>query len=219
MKDPRATAAGRTAKRQTALAIHAALDCFARSGARADCVLLACFGDPGLDALREVAAVPVIGLIEAAVAEGARHGARYSIVTGGALWRDMLREALQARGLEAGLASILTVAPTGAEIAADPEGALALLAQACARAIGEDGAQTVILGGAGLVGLARRLEELTGVPVVCSIEAGARAAFAALAEGPGGGASGASQGVAAPVESAGLSAALADLLAQSRPAR
>lgn len=202
-----------------AIASHGALDCFARSDARADCVLLACFGDPGLDALREVAAVPVIGLIEAAVAEAARHGARYSIVTGGALWRDMLGEALQARGLAAGLASILTVAPTGAQIAADPEGAFALLAQACARAIREDGAQSVILGGAGLVGLARRLEEQAGAPVVCSIEAGARAAFAALAAHGGAGRFAASQSGAAPVDSVGLSPALAALLAQRPPAR
>ncbi len=82
-----------------AVAGHAALDAFANHGAEADAVLLACFGDPGLDALREVSAVPVIGLIEAAVEAALARGKSYSIVTGGELWRDMLRESLTLRGL------------------------------------------------------------------------------------------------------------------------
>lgn len=193
-----------------AVAGHAALDAFAQAGRGASAVLLACFGDPGLDALREVSPVPVIGLVEAAVAEAA-HGERaYAIVTGGVLWRDMLYETLRTRGLDNRLASILTVAPTGGQIAADPEGALAILAQACGEAIGRDGAQAVILGGAGLVGLAGRVQHMIGAPVICSVEAGARAAFAAIAAAPSTAAP-----VAAPaIDSVGLSRPLADLLSR-----
>lgn len=190
-----------------AIAGHAALDAFAQAGAGASAVLLACFGDPGLDALREVSPIPVIGLVEAAVAEAAQDGRAYSIVTGGVLWRSMLLETLQARGLETGLASILTVAPTGGQIAADPDGALALLAQACAEAIRRDGAGAVILGGAGLVGLAGRVQHMIGAPVVCSVEAGARAAFAAIAAGRSN-----APVAAPPIDSVGLSRPLADLL-------
>ena len=49
-----------------AVAGHAALDAFARHGKGCQVVLLACFGDPGLEALREVAGCPVISLIDAA---------------------------------------------------------------------------------------------------------------------------------------------------------
>ena len=87
----------------------------------------------------------------------------------------MLRESLLIRGLASQLASIRTVAPDGGMIARDPDGALRLLADACAACIAEDGAETVILGGAGLIGLAHRIEPLIKAPVICSVMAGLRA--------------------------------------------
>lgn len=163
-----------------AVAGHAALDCLAQHGDGADTVLLACFGDPGLDALREVSPVPVIGLVEAACQEAGRNGRRYAIVTGGERWGPMLDEMIRIRGLQHGLAHIKTVAPTGGQIAADPDGALAMLADTCRECITQHGAQAVILGGAGLLGLAARVEALIGQPVICSVEAGIRAAAVAL---------------------------------------
>jgi allantoin racemase len=157
-----------------AVASHAAIDAFATHAPGHDRVLLACFGDPGLDALREASSVPVIGLVEASALEASAGGRRYSIVTGGALWEPMLRESLQMRGLADHLASIRTVAPDGGMIARDPEGALRLLADACAACVVEDGAQAVILGGVGLIGLAHRIEPLVKAPVICSVMAGLR---------------------------------------------
>ena len=48
-----------------------------------DGVLIGCFGDPGLFALRESSACPVTGLAEASFIEAARRGP-FAIVTGGA---------------------------------------------------------------------------------------------------------------------------------------
>jgi allantoin racemase len=167
-----------------AIAAHAALDAFAEHGAGADAVLLACYGDPGLDALREIAGVPVIGLIEAAAEEATATGGRFAVVTGGSRWAPMLREFHLARGLDTRLAAVRTVAPTGGEIASDPEGALAQLAAACRTCAAEDGAGAVILGGVGLIGLAARLQPEVPVPVICSVEAGFRAAARALTQPP-----------------------------------
>lgn len=167
-----------------AIASHASLDAFARHGAGTDAILLACFGDPGLDALREIASVPVIGLVEAAGHEASAGGRRYAIVTGGERWGPMLEEILRLRNLDGSLAAIRTVAPSGAAIAADPDGAIAMLAQACQSVVKEDGAQAVILGGAGLVGLAARVQPYVSAPLICSVEAGVRAALAALTQAP-----------------------------------
>jgi allantoin racemase len=166
-----------------AVAGHAALDAFAAHGEGCDAVLLACFGDPGLDALREVAHCPVVSLIDAACAEAGSDGRRFSIVTGGERWGPMLTEMIMARGLSGQLASIKTVAPTGGEIARDPERAAATLADACRRCAREDGADAVILGGAGLIGIADLIRPVLPVDVICSNEAGFRAAAAALAAG------------------------------------
>jgi Asp/Glu/hydantoin racemase len=163
-----------------AIATHAALDAYAREGAGCDAVLLACFGDPGLFALREVARVPVAGLAEAAMAEASARG-RYAIVTGGVRWKPMLERLALALGFDDRLAAIRTVAPSGAEIAADPDRAMRVLADACDACAREDGAEVVILGGAGLAGLAARLQADVGVPLIDSVHAGARAVAAALA--------------------------------------
>lgn len=167
-----------------AVAGHAALDAFARHEAGCDVVLLACFGDPALDALREVAGRPVISLIDASCAEAGLGGRRFSIVTGGERWGPMLREMLAARTLEHQLASIRTVAPTGGDIARDPEGSAALLAETCGACAREDGAEAVILGGAGLIGIAELIQPRLPIDIVCSNAAGFRATARALSEGP-----------------------------------
>jgi allantoin racemase len=166
-----------------AVAGHAALDAFAAHGSGCDAVLLACFGDPGLEALREVADCPVISLIDASCAEAGIGGRRFSIVTGGERWGPMLKEMIRARGLEPQLASIMTVAPTGGEIAKDPEGAAALLAEACRRCANEDGAEAVILGGAGLIGIASIIQPGLRMNIICSNEAGLRDVAKVLAAG------------------------------------
>jgi len=158
-----------------AIAGHSALDGVAEYGQGCDAVLLACFGDPGLFAVREVCAMPVIGLAEAAMREAAVHG-RFSIVTGGALWRPMLERLAAALGYTGNVARIRTIALTGAEIAADPEGSIAFLAAECRAAALEDDAQAVILGGAALAGMAARIAPQVSVPVIDSVHAGARVA-------------------------------------------
>ena len=161
-----------------AVAAHAALDAWANELSQhqpqpaPEAVLIGCFGDPGLMALRESSPVPVTGLAEASFIEAARHG-RYAIVTGGERWGPMLQRLAQALGHAHALAGIHTVAPTGAQLAADPEAARTLLAQACRDVVRQMGVQAVILGGAGLAGMAALVQPQVTVPVIDSVVAGA----------------------------------------------
>jgi allantoin racemase len=184
---------------------HAALDAYAIHAGKVDGVLLACFGDPGLLALQEIADVPVLGLAQASFAAAGKGGRRFGIVTGGVRWRPMLEQLAAELGHAEGLACIETLTMTGGEIAADPDGAITALAEACGAAAGK-GAEAVILGGAGLVGLAARVQPLVTLPVVCSVTAGFEAAFAAI-EAPR-----ATMRDIPAVQSAGLSPELAALL-------
>lgn len=159
-----------------AIGAHAALDCWHRRGAGCDGVLLACFGDPGLFALKEVAPVPVVGLAEACMAQAAEAGP-FAIVTGGAAWKPMLERFAAMLGHRDRLLAVRTVPLSGAQIAADPDGSIAALAAEC-RGAAADGARTVILGGAGLAGLAARIE--APVPVLDSVLVGARRLAALL---------------------------------------
>ena len=153
------------------VAAHAVLQTWA-SEPTADAVLIGCFGDPGLFALREHCTGPVTGLAEAAFIEAARHGS-FAVVTGGDRWPPMLRRLAQALGYGKSLACIETVTPTGAQLMADPDLAREHLSGACERAAGS-GAQAIIIGGAGLAGWAVRLQPACPLPLIDSVEAGLR---------------------------------------------
>src|ERR1700730_1515026 len=190
-----------------AIAGHAALDALAEHVADCDVVYLACFGAPGLAALKEVSPVPVVGMAEASVQAACGLGSRFAIVTGGAAWAPMLKELVVGFGLSDRLAAIRTIEQSGGEIARDPDFALDSIVAACNACAIHDGAESIILGGPGLGGLAGGVPVAVHVPVICSVEAGTRAVLAVGDRG---------RGVRVPltVDSVGLSTALAKLLAR-----
>lgn len=163
------------------VAAHAALDAWSRHHEGCAAVLLACFGDPGLFALREVSPVPVLGLAEASMRAARRSAARFSIVTGGAAWKPMLERLAGALGFGDALAGVRIMALTGAQAAADPDAAVSIIAAECRAARDADGAEAVVLGGAGFAGLAKRASAAAGFPVIDSVEAGAHEIAALLA--------------------------------------
>ena len=66
-----------------AIAGHAAVDALANDKGKKDAVVLACFGDPGLAALKEVSDAPVVGMADASILQACAMGKKFSIVTGG----------------------------------------------------------------------------------------------------------------------------------------
>ena len=190
-----------------AIAGHAALDALAAHVDGCDAVLLACFGDPGLLALKELSPVPVVGMAEASCHLACTIGQRFAIVTGGERWPAMLEEFVAARGLTSRLAGIRALAPTGDVLTRDLEAGIAKLAEACRLTVEQDGADVVILGGAALAGLAARVGEAARVPVICSLESGIRLTLAAAALRPEKAGVG-SLAIPPTIESVGLSEAL-----------
>jgi Asp/Glu/hydantoin racemase len=190
-----------------AIAGHAAVDALANDTGRKDAVVLACFGDPGLAALKEVSGVPVVGMADASILQACAVGRRFSIVTGGARWKPMLEEFVASHGLASRLASVRTVAPTGADIARNPKAALALLAKGCNDCAEKDGADVVILGGAGLAGLAARLKAKVTIPILDGVACAISMAEALAAQNLK-----KSGTYPDPVDSIGLSKGLAGLL-------
>ena len=158
---------------------HAALDMLAQTYDGHDAVLVACFGDPGLLALRQSSHVPVLGLTSASLQAAARHG-RFAIVTGGTDSVPMLERFTRAHRLDTHLSGIYAIEWTGLHIAADPEGACEALLAAAQQDV-EDGAALILLSGAALAGLADQLQPRMAVPVLDSIVLSAQAVVEALA--------------------------------------
>jgi Asp/Glu/hydantoin racemase len=163
-----------------AIAGHAVLDALAHALAEAptpDAVMLACFGDPGIAALRELSPVPVVGMAEASILMAATLGGRIALLTGGARWVPMLSEYAAAIGFGERVV-VRGIALTGDAIAASPDAALPALAAEARAAADQDGAEVVVLGGAGLAGLAERIADAVPVPLLDSLACTARAAIA-----------------------------------------
>lgn len=137
-----------------ALGARAALDIWAAErGAAWDGIILGCFGDPGLAALRVQAPCPVVGLADACFA--AMTGP-FAVLTPGAGWPPILRAQIAALPCAPLCRGVLAVPASGAEIAADPDRFTPAIDGLALRAVAA-GAETLILGGAVLAGFAPRL--------------------------------------------------------------
>ena len=159
---------------------HAALDAWqeqARAAAVPDAVLLACFGDPGLQALQELSGVPVIGLAQACLQQVLRAQWPFAIVTAGAPWRDMLGETVRLAGAEGLLRAIEVMDTTGLAIVEAPLDHQARVRHAILEAR-RAGARAVILGGAGFVGMADALQT-DGVQLLDCLAVATQAAMTA----------------------------------------
>lgn len=142
-------------------------------------VLLACFGDPGLEALRaRRSPQPVVGLAESAVAAAVAARQRFAIVTAGAAWVDMLRERVADFGATAWLTDVHALPFNGLQLAHDPEACRAPLA-AVVRAAEQGGAEAIVLGGAAFAGLRGLVQ--TRLVVIDPVAVATRALQAALA--------------------------------------
>jgi Asp/Glu/hydantoin racemase len=198
-----------------AVAGHAAVDALAQTLARDqrfDAAILAGFGAQGVPALQEMAPFPVVDMLTASVGAALLLGRKFSALTGGERWVPMLEEQIEAFGLGGRLASVRSIPLTGAEIAKDQDKALTLLAELAQTCVQEDGADCVILGGAAVAGLHRRIADRVSVPLLDSVATSVAMAelLARVATKP-------AQGRAdlPAIESVGLSDPLASLLKSS----
>lgn len=135
-----------------AVAAQSVLETWAGSRHRpVDAIVVACFGDPGVAALRELAGVPVYGLAESTLraANAAAHG--FAVVTAGRRWESMLGELVAAWGLDANYRGTYAIDATGLGASAEAARFRGLL-QAAIDTAHVRGAGTIVLGGAALAG-------------------------------------------------------------------
>jgi len=131
----------------------------------AQAVVLACFSDPGLYALREVLPCPVLGSAECAYLTAAARGERFGVIS--ILARVVARHRRQVRllGLEHKLAADLPIERS--VVALSDEGAtFGRMREVGGRLVTEHGADVVVMGCAGMARYRDRLEDALQVPVI-----------------------------------------------------
>lgn len=142
-----------------------------RGDRRADGYLLACFGDPGLDAAREISSGPVLGIAEAGMHAASMLGRRFSVVT--TLGRTIGRaeELAERYGMRKHCIGFHACEIPVLELESNPETA-AILIEACRSAAEADGCDAILLGCAGMADLAKTISAKIGLPVIDGVAAG-----------------------------------------------
>lgn len=133
--------------------------------------VIACFGDPGLLAAREVAQGPVVGIAEAAMHMATLVATRFSIVT--TLPRTLIiaRHLLQQYGFEHHCAALHAIDLPVLALEDGSGLAQEKVRQRCIQSIREDGCGAIVLGCGGMADLAQSLTRELGVPVIDGVTA------------------------------------------------
>jgi allantoin racemase len=147
-------------------AAAATLEVVAERSAEFDGLVIACFGDPGLYAAREVSPVPVIGIAEAALLTACTVAYSFSVVTVLPRVKPWIEDTVRLHGLESRCASVRTTPLTVLDCERDPAAAEREIVRASRAAIEEDGAEAICLGCAGMGPLDKAVERALGVPVL-----------------------------------------------------
>ena len=142
--------------------------------------VIACFGDPGLHALRDQTALPVVGIQEAAVMTALTLGQRFGVIAilPASIPRHM--RAFGAMGVLDRLAGDRALGLGVAELA-DPSKSLKAMIATGKRLRDEDEANVLIMGCAGMAHYRSILEAETGLPVVEPCQAAAAMALGQIA--------------------------------------
>jgi len=161
-----------------ALAVPAVLALAEAEADHWDAILIACHGDPGLEALRERLLNPVIGIGEASFLAACAVGRRFSVLSLLPRLIPKKREQVRRAGLLDRLASVRALGVGAVESYECRDRLMDRYRAEGRAAIQEDGADCLILGCAGMVGIAEELERDLGVPVVDPVVAAVKLAEA-----------------------------------------
>lgn len=131
-----------------------------------DGIIITCFGNASVDPAREIVSIPVIGSGQASMLLAAGLGHRFSVIGTVRSAADRHRIEAMKLGVEAKLASVRCIDTRVLSLHDDLEATVSAMLKAGRKAIEEDGAQVLIPGCFGMIGLAERMQHELGVPVV-----------------------------------------------------
>ncbi|MBH0780312.1 aspartate/glutamate racemase family protein [Nocardia bovistercoris] len=135
-----------------------------------DGYVIACFGDPGLDAAREIARGPVVGIAEAAMRTAAYLGRGFSVVTTLARTVGRAEDLAEHYGLRRHCRGIHACELPVLALETDPD-ARKIVTEACREAVERDGSDAIVLGCAGMADLCEHIRGELGIPVIDGVAA------------------------------------------------
>jgi allantoin racemase len=171
---------------EAALVVPALCEAVVRAQAEGlSAVIVGCFSDPGLDALRELTSIPIVGPGAAALHLAAQLGTRFTIISPLESAPGRGHERLRGLALDAKLASVRGVNMPVLDLARARDAVLDKLEEVGRTALRDDGADVLVLGcmSMGFLGITDDLQKRLDVPVVNPVTAALKTAEAMVAMG------------------------------------
>lgn len=171
---------GIESQKQADLTIAPMLALAARHEPESAGYVIACFGDPGVFALRDQTTRPVLGIQESAVAVALTRGQRFGVISilSGSIPRHL--RAFGAMGVMDRLAGDRALG-RGVEALSDEDATLRAMTETARLLRDEDGADVLIMGCAGMARYRPALEKALGLPVIEPCQAAVGLALARIA--------------------------------------
>lgn len=136
-----------------------------------DAYVIACFGDPGLDAAREIARGPVLGIAEAAMRAASFLATGFSVVTTLSRTVVIAEHLVDRYGVRSHCRRVRATDIAVLELENPASDAYRNIRDECRRALAEDRSGAIVLGCAGMADLCERLSAELGVPVIDGVGA------------------------------------------------
>lgn len=166
-----------------ALAAHAVLDSLAKHHTGCDAAILAISFDSGLAAARELLPMPVLGITESSLTAACALGQRIGVITFGAVSQPLYEEVFARHGMRARIAAIRTIDLASTSDYLTPALLDARIAAVANALADEERVDAVVVCGAAIAGVARRLKSLVRVPLFDGVSAAVHAAEALVGAG------------------------------------
>jgi allantoin racemase len=142
-----------------------------------DAYLVSCFGDPGVEAARELTRAPVVGIGEAAFQAATGIAKRFAIITTLPRGIPALEDSLERLGIRARCAGIVPLHIPVSEQGGEHADTTDAIVAAGTGLVLERGAEALILACGGMAEVATAVSERVGVPVCDGVAFGALYAY------------------------------------------
>ena len=157
-----------------AVAATGLLETIRAEGDRYDAYVIACFGDPGLRAMREIVRGPVLGIAEAAMQAATMVSTGFSVVTTLARTRSIAEHLVHSYGMDRFCRKVRATDIAVLDLDDPASNARSVILAECRQAIEQDGSSAIVLGCAGMADLARDLSGELAVPVIDGVAVAVR---------------------------------------------
>lgn len=148
-----------------------------------DAYIVACFGDPGLLAAREITHGPVIGIAEAAMKMASFVCTGFTVISTLERSRVILEHLVNAYGMTSKCRSVRASNVAVLDLERPGSNARALILEECRRALHDDHSDCILLGCAGMADLAADISAELSVPVIDGVTAAVKMAEALVGMG------------------------------------